>query len=291
MAMSATPEWPDKPPADPARPDLELFGPASRFPSCPPAPGTQIASAVGPNPAPGLNTTAVVAFVLAFVVAPAAIVLSVIARGQIRRTGESGKGLATAGLALGIVFTVVGVVAGALLAGTMQKAPTALDSSLPAPDSTAPTVSGPPPLLSAADLSRALIEQLGSQGAELTDATCPWDLQGIPGQTVRCTVLHADGQPVDVIVTVNSVDGGSIDYDYRPEARPIAKSLLELKVSELIAQRTGTRPGATRCAGDLPPIVGQRIDCSVRTRGGTVTVTVATTGAEGGRISFSLAPK
>jgi hypothetical protein len=31
-------------------------------------------------------------------------------------------------------------------------------------------------------------------------------MQAIPGRTVRCTVVFSDGQPVDLLVTVTSVD-------------------------------------------------------------------------------------
>ena len=54
----------------------------------------------------GTNTMAILALVLAFVFAPAAIVLGVLARKQIRSTGEQGWGLATAGMVCGIVFSV-----------------------------------------------------------------------------------------------------------------------------------------------------------------------------------------
>ena len=58
----------------------------------------------------GTNTLAILALVFAFVCSPAAIVMGVIARKQIRRTGEQGMGLATAGLVCGIVFTVISVI-------------------------------------------------------------------------------------------------------------------------------------------------------------------------------------
>ena len=55
-------------------------------------------------PAP-TNTMAILALVFAFVFAPAAIVMGHVAKKQIRQTGESGEGLATAGLWLGYIFT------------------------------------------------------------------------------------------------------------------------------------------------------------------------------------------
>lgn len=57
----------------------------------------------------GTNTMAILALVFAFVFSPLGIVFGVVARKQIRRTGEGGAGLAKAGLVLGIVFTVLSV--------------------------------------------------------------------------------------------------------------------------------------------------------------------------------------
>jgi hypothetical protein len=55
---------------------------------------------------------AIAALILAFVFYPVGIVLGHVARGQIKRTGEGGKGLATAALILGYLqlAVMVGVV-------------------------------------------------------------------------------------------------------------------------------------------------------------------------------------
>ena len=55
------------------------------------------------------NTMAILSLVFAFVFAPAGIVMGHVAKKQIRQTGESGEGLATAGLWLGYIFTALGV--------------------------------------------------------------------------------------------------------------------------------------------------------------------------------------
>ncbi|MDR1823813.1 MAG: DUF4190 domain-containing protein [Bifidobacteriaceae bacterium] len=57
------------------------------------------------QPARPTNGMAIAALVLAFFFPPLAIVFGHIARGQIRRTGESGDGLALAGLIMGYIFT------------------------------------------------------------------------------------------------------------------------------------------------------------------------------------------
>lgn len=55
--------------------------------------------------APPTNTLAILALVLGFVVPIGGIICGHIALGQIKRTGEGGRGLALAGLILGYVFT------------------------------------------------------------------------------------------------------------------------------------------------------------------------------------------
>lgn len=56
------------------------------------------------------NTMAILSLVFAFVFAPAGIVMGHVARKQIRTTGESGEGLATAGLWLSYIITGLYVV-------------------------------------------------------------------------------------------------------------------------------------------------------------------------------------
>lgn len=58
---------------------------------------------------PGTNIMAILSLVFAFVFAPVGIVLGHVAKRQLRTSGESGGGLATAGLILGYVFTALWV--------------------------------------------------------------------------------------------------------------------------------------------------------------------------------------
>jgi Domain of unknown function (DUF4190) len=56
------------------------------------------------------NVLAIVALILGIVVPIGGIICGPIALGQIKRTGEAGRGLAMAGLIIGIVFTILGVI-------------------------------------------------------------------------------------------------------------------------------------------------------------------------------------
>lgn len=72
----------------------------------PPAPPAYSAPAMVPR----TNTLAIVGFVLGFVVSLGAVICSHIALSQIKRTGESGRGFAIAGLILGYVGLFIGFI-------------------------------------------------------------------------------------------------------------------------------------------------------------------------------------
>lgn len=55
------------------------------------------------------NTMAILALVMAFVFAPAGLILGIVARKQIRQTGEEGEGLALTGIIIGGIVTAIGV--------------------------------------------------------------------------------------------------------------------------------------------------------------------------------------
>jgi hypothetical protein len=71
-------------------------------------------------PPPATNALAIAALISVFVFLPLGIVFGHIARGQIKRTGESGKGLATAALIIGyspiLILAVILVVSAILVA-------------------------------------------------------------------------------------------------------------------------------------------------------------------------------
>ncbi|MFC8847262.1 MULTISPECIES: DUF4190 domain-containing protein [unclassified Micromonospora] len=113
--MSYPPREPDEPPSPYEPPPYEpppgqYGGPPPDQGQYGPPPGY---GQYGPPPGQGRGTNilAVLSLVFAFVFAPAGIVLGHVAKRQIRRTGEDGDQLATWGLILGYVFTVIGLIA------------------------------------------------------------------------------------------------------------------------------------------------------------------------------------
>jgi len=79
-----------------------------------------------PPAAPGTNVMAILSLVFAFVFSPAGIVLGHIAKRQLKTSGESGDGLATAGLVLSYIFAGIGLL---LCCGTVVLAITSNSSS------------------------------------------------------------------------------------------------------------------------------------------------------------------
>lgn len=64
-----------------------------------------------PAQGPPTNTMAIISLVLAFVFAPAGLILGFIARKQIKETGEGGAGLALAGIIISALQIVAGILA------------------------------------------------------------------------------------------------------------------------------------------------------------------------------------
>jgi len=148
---------------------------------------------------------AVLALVFAFVFAPLGIVFGAIGRRQTRRTGQNGKGLATAGLVLGIVFTLIGV--GAIAIGVV------------AASTATPTVAQ-------SEVETQISDQLQiSNGHRPQSVACAHDLPGTVGAAVSCTVTDA-GTTLPVTATVTSMDGNtahfSITADHPTPAPPTA---------------------------------------------------------------------
>jgi hypothetical protein len=110
-----TPPPPPGPPATPTGQPSQGY-PGYGAPGYPPpgygAPGYPPPGYGAPGyPPPGwgrpTNTMAILSLVLAFVFAPAGLVLGIIARKQIRATGEDGDGLALAGIIVGGIVTAL----------------------------------------------------------------------------------------------------------------------------------------------------------------------------------------
>lgn len=137
------------------------------------------------------------------------------------------------------------------------------------------------------NVAKTIMDQLQKQSIDAQNVTCPSDLQAIVGQTVRCS-FTVDGQPVDAIATVTSVDGSNVKYDITTEARPIAKDLLARKITEQVAQQARLPVDSATCDGDLQPMVNATTSCTLMSASKPMNVTVTVTKVSGGLIRYSI---
>jgi hypothetical protein len=140
-----------------------------------------------------------------------------------------------------------------------------------------------------ADVEASIKTKVDEQIVGAGPVTCPEDLAAEVGATLRCE-FAVDGQPVDAIATVTSVDGSTANYSITTEARPIAKALLEETVGEQIGAANGIVVESTLCPGDLPPEIGGSVVCTLTAEGESADFTVAVTAVDGGLINYSIEP-
>lgn len=138
-----------------------------------------------------------------------------------------------------------------------------------------------------ADVETAIKTEIDKQVPGAGPVTCPEDLAAEVGTTLRCE-FQVDGQPIDAVATVTSVEGGTANYSFTTEPRPVAKALLDQKIAEQISQQAGALIDSAACAGDLPPEVGGTVRCTVTGEGETFDVDVTVTTVERGLINYSL---
>lgn len=226
-----------------------------------------------PAPARGTNVVAILALVFAFVFSPLGIVFGIIGRKQTKQRGESGRGLATAGLILGIVFTVLGVAFTALIIVAAANAtPTLAQSKVET------------------EISTQVVAKLGKTPDSVQ---CPGDLKGKVGTQITCT-LTVSGVRGPVDVTVTSVNGRSVyfDIDVAKTGTPdVLQLFVESQISTQLAAKIGQKPDSVKCPGDLQGTVGNAITCTVTAAGESQDVEATVTSVEGLVVRFDITLK
>lgn len=78
--------------------------------------------------------------------------------------------------------------------------------------------SSEPPKMAKDKVSNTVAEKLAAQtGQPKPDVTCPEDLVGKVGTTMRCKLTASDGSTIGVTVKVTSVDGDEIKYGIKAD--------------------------------------------------------------------------
>ncbi|RZT86663.1 uncharacterized protein DUF4333 [Pseudonocardia sediminis] len=179
-----------------------------------------------PPPPRGTNTLAILSLVLAFVVAPVAAVLGFVALGKIKRTGEGGKGLAVAGIVLGVVFTLVGIAA---VLFVVLATPTRTTDNIETQIATT-------------------TEQ--TVGVAPTGVQCPDSVDVQVGATFTCTA-GVDGQNLTYLVTQKD-DAGNVGI----VSQGFVSTAAAAKAVDDEATKNAGVPVTTTCADGAKVVVG-----------------------------------
>jgi hypothetical protein len=138
------------------------------------------------------------------------------------------------------------------------------------------------------DVASVVGTELQKQGVTIdAGVTCPEDLEAEVGRSIRCE-FTSEGQPVDAVASVTSVQGDQANFDIVTEARPIPQALLAQKVGDQISQDAGVALDSSSCAGDLQPRVSESVICTLTGGGETVDFKVTVTAVDGGAINYSI---
>jgi hypothetical protein len=184
---------------------------------------------------------AVLALVFAFVFSPLGIVFGVMGRKQIKRTAEGGKGLATTGLVLGIVFTLFGLLVAVLTVGGLILLPKTLDTQ---------------------QVQTEIVRVTESAvGVAPTNVQCPAGIPVKAGTATACTA-QLDGQPVNFTVTQRD-DKGNLQID---SDGFINVPVMVTTLQQLVEEQLGVPVNATCGTGNEKVILaapGDVIGCTV----------------------------
>jgi hypothetical protein len=163
-------------------------------PNDPYAPAGYQQAGYAPPPPPqaqGTNTMAILALIFAFVFSPLGVIFGFVGRSQIKRTGQKGKGLATAGIVLGLLFIVISIVAAIFIVVLAKNIATTVSKD---------------------QVEQQISMQVAAQlGTTPESVTCDNDLPALPGASVKCT-MSISGTPTPVVATVTSVENGVANF-------------------------------------------------------------------------------
>ena len=175
------------------------------------------------------NTMAILGLVFAFVFSPLGLVFSAIGLKQIKQRREGGRGLALAGLILSIIFIVIGIIAGVLLATVAKSAveqaqsDAALSVGAPADDPTGvvaacqvivPAVVGLESDLSTVTtpedygtVMNGLVSTMDAAAGQTTDPTFKAHVQTLSGDFQQAVDAVANGEDPAFLQDALTTDG------------------------------------------------------------------------------------
>ncbi|WP_286989765.1 DUF4333 domain-containing protein [Thermomonospora sp. CIF 1] len=157
--------------------------------------------------------------------------------------------------------------------------------------------------VTAAEVESQISDKLADQlGGRPRSVSCPADLRGEVGATLRCDLVTADGTERIVNVTVTGVDGDRISYDInspapRQTTAPapsggvplLTRAQVEAEALRQLAPRLDGDPRSVVCPGDLRGEVGATMQCDLHFTDGTWrAVTITVTSVAGTTVNFDI---
>jgi hypothetical protein len=143
------------------------------------------------------------------------------------------------------------------------------------------------PKVSKDALQSDISQRLTSAGQTPQSVTCPNDLIGQLGQSVRCDVTMSPTNGFEPIITVTGLEGTKVDYDVTPS---VSKSQLQASVSAMVAKSTKTAPDSVSCQSGLEGKVGAVAYCDVSASGASTRRTVTVAEVSGLSLKYGLVP-
>jgi Domain of unknown function (DUF4333) len=152
---------------------------------------------------------------------------------------------------------------------------------------THPVGSDSSPAVSKADLEYDISQRLTAAGQVPLSVSCPGDLVGTLGRSIRCEVTMGQANSFEAVVAVTGVAGTKVDYDITAS---VSKSQLEGSVSQLLTNAGKAAPQAVICQSGLNGTLGAVAQCDVTAAGVTSRRTVEVSAVSGLGLRYGLIP-
>ena len=181
--------------------------------------------------------------------------------------------------------SITAVVAAAVVCTALSMSACTNDTGGHSSSSTAPMPSTA--TVSKDDLQKDISQRLTDAGQPPQSVTCPEDLVGQFGQSVRCEVTMNAIISTEPVVTVTSLEGTKINYDITVA---VSKTQLEATVSRLAAATTNAPITTVACKSGLEGKYGGEAYCDVIAAGVTTRHIVDVTNVSGLQMDYGLVP-
>jgi hypothetical protein len=141
--------------------------------------------------------------------------------------------------------------------------------------------------VSKSDLQKDISARVAKAGRVPESVSCPDDLVGEVGKTMRCAVTMSPNSSFETLVTATSVEGTKVNYDVVPA---VSKTQLEASVSQQVARSSQAPVDSVACESGLDGKVGAVAHCAVTAGGATLRRAVVVTGVAGFAVNYTVVP-